>query len=85
MQLGLGYNIPELEVYSYVLLFPRSFGNFLSWYADFRPVAKNMLVRREYNLNHRMELLFNFIFNPKNVEYSYAKFEDEARRRSSAA
>lgn len=32
-----------------------------------------------------MELLFNFIFNPKNVEYSYAKFEDEARRRSSAA
>lgn len=33
---------PELEVHSYVYLFPKSFGSFISWYHAFRPIARNL-------------------------------------------
>lgn len=42
-QVGLANQTPELEVHSYVLLFPQSFGNFISWFSQFRPIAKNIL------------------------------------------
>eukprot|EP01036_Dinobryon_divergens_P027083 gene27083-35797_t len=42
-QLGLSSQIPELEVYSYVHLFPRSFGSFISWYSMFRPLARQLI------------------------------------------
>ena len=30
-QVGMSAQIPELEIYSYVLLFPSSFGTFVKW------------------------------------------------------
>jgi len=42
-EIGISSYTPELEVQSYVLLFPRSFGSFISWYGAFRPMAKRLL------------------------------------------
>jgi GTP pyrophosphokinase len=38
--LGTAGYLSELEVHSYVLLFPRSFGAFIDWYGAYRPLAK---------------------------------------------
>lgn len=37
--------MPELEVHSYLLLLPSSFGAFVDWYQHLRPVARNVLRR----------------------------------------
>jgi (p)ppGpp synthase/HD superfamily hydrolase len=42
-QVGLSGQLPELEVNSYALLFPRSFGTFVNWYSEFRPAARALL------------------------------------------
>ena len=42
-QIGVSSSLPELEVHSYVLLFPKSFNSFINWYTAFRPIAKKML------------------------------------------
>ena len=42
-QVSLSSKTPELEVHSYVLLFPQSFGSFINWYTQFRPSAKLLL------------------------------------------
>jgi len=42
-EIGISSYTPELEVQSYLLLFPRSFGSFISWYGAFRPMAKRLL------------------------------------------
>jgi hypothetical protein len=42
-QVGLSAQIPELEIHSYVLLFPSSFGIFINWYGTFRPIAKSLI------------------------------------------
>ena len=39
-QFGLSATMAELEVHSYVLLFPRSFGTFIEWYGAYKPLAK---------------------------------------------
>jgi len=44
-QMGMSAQLPELEVYSYSQLFPRSFGSFLSWYGHFRPLARRLIRR----------------------------------------
>ena len=33
LQVGLSAQVPELEIHSYLLLFPRSFGSFVDWYS----------------------------------------------------
>lgn len=53
-QVGLANQTPELEVHSYVLLFPQSFGNFISWYSQFRPLAKNILRQFSDELETRL-------------------------------
>lgn len=52
-EIGISSYTPELEVQSYVLLFPRSFGSFISWYGAFRPTAKILLkeLRNEIEQN----------------------------------
>jgi hypothetical protein len=42
-QLDMSASIAELEVHSYVLLFPRSFGTFIDWYGAYRPLAEKMI------------------------------------------
>ena len=42
-QVGVSGSLPELEVHSYVLLFPKSFASFINWYTAFRPIAKKLL------------------------------------------
>jgi (p)ppGpp synthase/HD superfamily hydrolase len=42
-QVGLSAQLPELEVNSYALLFPRSFRSFVDWYTQFRPAARALL------------------------------------------
>lgn len=42
-QLELAPYTPELEIHSYVHLFPTSFAEFLSWYNNFRPLARKVI------------------------------------------
>lgn len=49
-QLGVNAKLPELEVHSYVLLFPRSFSSFINWYTAFRPIAKKVLTKFQVDL-----------------------------------
>lgn len=42
-QYGVANVISELEVHSYVLLFPRSFGLFIDWYSKYRPFARALI------------------------------------------
>ena len=46
---------PELEIYSYVLLFPRSFGSFINWYHNFRKIAKQFLYSFKSELSHKLD------------------------------
>jgi len=54
-QVGISSHLPELEVFSYVLLFPRSFGNFISWYTQFRPIARKLLANFRRSLEHKLQ------------------------------
>jgi ppGpp synthetase/RelA/SpoT-type nucleotidyltranferase len=49
-QIGVNTLMPELEVHSYVLLFPKSFASFINWYTAFRPIAKKMLSNFQQSL-----------------------------------
>ena len=51
---GLATKVPELEVHSYVLLFPNSFGNFIDWYFALRPIARALLSNFRKRLEQRM-------------------------------
>jgi hypothetical protein len=42
-QLQLATYLPELEIYSYVHLFPNAFSSFLTWYSYFRPLARHVI------------------------------------------
>ena len=42
-QAGLARLAPDLELHSFVLLFPKSFDTFIDWYAAVRPVARSVL------------------------------------------
>lgn len=53
-QLGISQHTPELEVHSYVLLFPNSFGRFLGWYGNFRDIAKTFLFKFKSNLEEKL-------------------------------
>jgi ppGpp synthetase/RelA/SpoT-type nucleotidyltranferase len=44
-QIGVASLVPELEVHSYVLLFPKSFASFINWYTQFRPIARKILAK----------------------------------------
>ena len=54
-QLGMAGQVPELEVHSYVLLFPQSFQSFIGWYDRFRPLAKKVLRNFRNNLKLLLE------------------------------
>ena len=54
-QVGLSAQVPELEVHSYLLLFPRSFGSFVDWYAQFRPMARALLKAFRDSLQRRFQ------------------------------
>ena len=53
-QVGLSAQVPELEVHSYVLLFPRSFGSFIRWYGHVKPSAKSMLHKFRRQLERKL-------------------------------
>jgi GTP diphosphokinase / guanosine-3',5'-bis(diphosphate) 3'-diphosphatase len=53
-QLGVSPHTPELEVHSYVLLFPRSFGAFLTWYGSFRGIAKHLVASLRHELQEKL-------------------------------
>jgi len=54
-QVGLSAQVPELEVHSYLLLFPRSFGSFVDWYEQFRPMARALLKAFRDSLQRRFQ------------------------------
>ena len=54
-QVSLSSKTPELEVHSYVLLFPQSFGSFINWYTQFRPSAKLLLRQFRNTLEMRLK------------------------------
>jgi len=62
-EIGISSYTPELEVQSYVLLFPRSFGSFISWYGAFRPTAKILLkeLRNEIEQNLKADQVLPII------------------------
>lgn len=49
-QLQLASYTPELEIHSYVHLFPQSFSSFVDWYTVFRPIARRVIdhFRRDF-------------------------------------
>ena len=54
-QLGVSGQMPELEVHSYVLLFPRSFNSFVNWYTQLNPIAKRLLANFREALEERLQ------------------------------
>jgi (p)ppGpp synthase/HD superfamily hydrolase len=54
-QAGVAAQVPELEVHSYVLLFPRSFNSFISWYTQLQPLARRLLSASRLELERRMQ------------------------------
>lgn len=52
-QLGVHSELSELELHSYILLYPRSFGSFVSWYQGFKPAAKTLLNQFRLELEGR--------------------------------
>lgn len=66
-QFGLAkYNV-ELEVMSYILLFPYSFGSFINWYNYFRPVAKKVISDFRKQLQEKIEEDSILQYHAKNV------------------
>lgn len=55
-QVGVAAQMPELEVHSYVLLFPRSFSSFVNWYTQLRPIAKRLLSNFRGELEKKLEM-----------------------------
>ena len=53
-QLGISAQVPELEVHSYVLLFPRSFDSFVTWYTQLNPIARRLLANFRAVLEERL-------------------------------
>lgn len=53
-QLGVHSELAELELDSYILLFPRSFGSFVTWYLGFKPAAKVLLEQLREELEARL-------------------------------
>jgi (p)ppGpp synthase/HD superfamily hydrolase len=54
-QVGLSAQVPELEVHSYVLLFPQSFNSFLGWFDCFRPLARKLLRKFRESLQVKLQ------------------------------
>lgn len=54
-QVGLSAQVPELEVHSYVLLFPQSFNSFLGWFDCFRPLARKLLRKFRDSLQGKLQ------------------------------
>lgn len=53
--LGVSNTISELEVHSYVLMFPRSFGSFIDWYGSYKPLAKALIEIFRRDLLHALK------------------------------
>eukprot|EP01038_Epipyxis_sp_PR26KG_P014711 gene14711-19774_t len=61
-QLGLSNYIPELEIHSFIQLFPRSFGTFVIWYDSFKPFARHLLKLFKLDLENKLR-------SNKNIAY----------------
>lgn len=63
-QIGYANSIPELEIYSYIQLFTKSFSSFINWYTIFQPIGKklinNFCLKLENKLSKQKKLSFIF-------------------------
>lgn len=80
-QIGYGNNIPELEIYSYIQLFTKSFSSFINWYTIFQPIGKKLInnfcmkLENKLSKQKKLSLIFSKILIQSRIKTPSSAFK----------
>lgn len=80
-QIGYANNIPELEIYSYIQLFTKSFSSFINWYTIFQPIGKKLInnfcmkLENKLSKHKKLSLIFSKILIQSRIKTPSSAFK----------